>query len=48
VVAEASRHGNSVAFDATWNPWGQKRALISAAWRVAAGAVGLIASYIER
>ena len=48
VVAEASRHGNSVAFDATWNPWGQKRALISAAWRVAAGAVGLIASDIER
>ncbi len=48
LVTEASRRGNNLAFDTTVNIWGQKRALFAAGWRIAAGAIGLIASYMER
>jgi hypothetical protein len=47
-VAEAARRGNNIALDTSWTAFSHNRSLIAAGWRIAAGAVGLLASYMER
>lgn len=48
-VSEAARRGNNISFEtANWTALHGNRALIAAAWRIAAGSVGLLASYMER
>jgi hypothetical protein len=48
-ISEATRRGgNSFTFEGNWTALRGNRALFAAGWRIAAGAVGLLASYMER
>lgn len=47
-IAEAARRGNSLTLDSNWTALSQRRTLFAAGWRIAAGAAGLLASYMER